>query len=177
MGKAVGYSIPPLFTNFCYSRNFDSMAMGGGLIKSTKMFPRIQRYIRSQDLFCIAFAGEKMQEVDFNSYSVVIRTEDETVYEDEQNEIFEKELVKVRTNYMIMLRFTCFKFQLREGAILRKSGTIFRFCCYAKSFKDAENAIIEKCFPKYPLFSVDVDGEIGWNTINLSPGTRVFINF
>ncbi|KAF2883506.1 hypothetical protein ILUMI_22679 [Ignelater luminosus] len=147
-------SAETFLSNLLDGRNIDSMAMGGGLIKSSKMFPIIRRYVRSEDLFCIAFTGEKGEDADFNAYSVVIRTDDETLYEDEQNTIFEKELSK-----------------LKEMVTLRKSGTVFRFCCYAKSFKDAENAMIEKCFPKYPLFSIDVDGEIGWNTINLSPET------
>lgn len=123
------------------------VAVGGGLIKSVKSFETFkhQRIFYSDSLFCIAFFEEEGSESNFNAYSCVISN---SVEEEKQLAEFEAEIIRIK-----------------GSAVLRKYGLVFTFCCYAKSLKMEERQLISKHFPKYSVLGLEVDGEIGWNSI------------
>ncbi|KAG5891714.1 hypothetical protein JTB14_016097 [Gonioctena quinquepunctata] len=122
-----------------------SVALGGGIIRGTKTFRRInptKRIYSNNDIFSILFLKDKDQKVDFDAFSYVIYGDD--LSRDE----FAEEI----------LRF-------KEQIVLRTHSAAIRICCSAKVDADEEPIIFNKIFPDIPTLGFHADGEIGWNCV------------
>nr|XP_023017913.1 uncharacterized protein LOC111506921 [Leptinotarsa decemlineata] len=122
-----------------------SVALGGGIIKSTKTFQRnstTERIHSTNEIFCIAFLKDKNTTANFDAFSHVIHGD--ALSKDE----FAEEVLK-------------FKEQIK----LRTYTAAIRICCSAKVDASDEPRIFNKIFPDVPLLGFHAEGEIGWNCI------------
>lgn len=66
------------------------------------------------------------------------------------------------------ITITFFTTQLRRCTRMRSQSVGFRFCCYSKrGIKKKEPEIFSRVFPSVPLVSLEVNGELGWDTLNV----------
>ncbi|XP_063910042.1 uncharacterized protein LOC135127533 [Zophobas morio] len=139
-------SVYDIFEHLLPERDFRSVAVGGGIIRRTVLFPHPPDClkIRKCGTLCITFAEDMYCESAFDTSSVVINGNNLS------SEDFEDELLK-----------------FKNKIVIRSNSMAFRICCSAKMRKNHESRIFNKVFPLTPLLGLEAEGEIGWNCFNL----------
>ncbi|CAG9768828.1 unnamed protein product [Ceutorhynchus assimilis] len=124
----------------CLLQDSNSVAIGGGIIKTVKTVQHNTKVNPIHQAVCIAFLKDKSLE-NFNAYSCCI--EDPDLSKDE---------------------FTVKLVHFRRNIDLKYHSLAFRIACVSKFDGLMELEAFQKVFPDVPLASIDARGEFGLNS-------------